>query len=103
MTFLFLGSMIEIIRDQVVYNSGSNLEVACIYRNSTGVSTSSNFGSSESFPKDDIQRRREEAVLRMIENYSSKVCLIQLFTCRRVLLAFKLLFSEINIQHHLGA
>ena len=68
MTLLFLGSMIEIIRDQVVYNSGSNLEVACIYRNSTGVSTNSDFGSSESFPKDDIQRRRQEAVLRMIEN-----------------------------------
>ena len=63
-----LGSMIEIIRDQVVYNSGSNLEVACIYRNSTGVSTNSNFGSSKSLAKDDIQRRRQEAVLRMIEN-----------------------------------
>lgn len=63
-----LGSMIEIIRDQVVYNSGSNLEVACIYRNSTGVSTNSNFGSSKSLAKDDTQRRRQEAVLRMIEN-----------------------------------
>ena len=61
--------MIEIIRDQgAVYNSGSNLEVSCIYRNSTGVSTNSNFGDSKSSPKDDIERRRQEAVLRMIEN-----------------------------------
>ena len=28
--------MIEIVRDQVVYNAGSNLEVACIYKNTTG-------------------------------------------------------------------
>ena len=68
LTISVLGSMIEIIKDQVVYNSGSNLEVACIYRNSTGVSTNSNFGSSQTLPMDDTQRRRQEAVLRMIEN-----------------------------------
>ena len=63
--------MIEIIRDQVVYNSGSNLEVACIYRNSTGV-TGKIFGGTQSHLdeqlKDEKERRRQEAVLRMIEN-----------------------------------
>ena len=63
--------MIEIIRDQVVYNSGSNLEVACIYRNSTGV-INPHFGEAHrnknNYEKDDKQRRRDQAVLRMIEN-----------------------------------
>ena len=63
--------MIEIIRDQVVYNSGSNLEVACIYRNSTGVNNKSFGGSNSHFNsqfRDEKERRRQEAVLRMIEN-----------------------------------
>jgi hypothetical protein len=28
--------MIEIVRDQVVYNAGSHLDVDCVYRNTTG-------------------------------------------------------------------
>ena len=64
--FVTLGPMIEIIHDQVVYNSGSNLEVSCIYRNSTGVANTL-FGNSHSHT-DDEQQRRQDAVLRMIEN-----------------------------------
>ncbi len=33
--FSFLGPMIEIIQEQMVYISGSNLEVSCIYKNAT--------------------------------------------------------------------
>ena len=63
--------MIEIIRDQVVYNSGSNLEVACIYRNTTGV-INKDFGGTKLHSDGGIkgakERSRQEAVLRMIEN-----------------------------------
>ena len=58
--------MIEIIHDQVVYNSGSNLEVSCIYRNSTGVANT-RFGNDYTHPEDE-QQRRQDAVLRMIIN-----------------------------------
>ena len=57
--------MIEIIHDQVVYNSGSNLEVSCIYRNSTGVANT-RFGNDYTHPEDE-QQRKQDAVLRMIE------------------------------------
>ena len=68
--------MIEIVRDQVVYNAGSNLEVACIYKNTTGSevhkpstwgtsagSTSSSKGSSSSSPP----RMSELDVIRILE------------------------------------
>ena len=33
----FSGPMIEIIREQMVYIAGSNLEVGCVYKNATSV------------------------------------------------------------------
>jgi len=33
----FPGPMIEIIREQMVYIAGSNLEVSCVYKNATSV------------------------------------------------------------------
>jgi len=72
------GPMIQIIRDQVVYNAGSNLEVACVYRNRTlgdaagdvisgirGFSGNRNGGQS---PRHRLERKNPYDVLRMIEN-----------------------------------
>ncbi len=56
--------MIEISRDQMVYNAGSHLEVSCAYRNTTGggvdgggVASSSSSSSSPS----EVQRVLEAA------------------------------------------
>lgn len=48
------GPMIEIVRDQVVYNAGSHLEVACIYKNTTGSKASQD--SAEVRKVDEVQR-----------------------------------------------
>eukprot|EP00094_Tigriopus_californicus_P009616 TCALIF_09271-PA protein Name:"Protein of unknown function" AED:0.11 eAED:0.11 QI:0/0.66/0.25/0.75/1/1/4/0/212 len=49
-----LGPMIEIVRDQVVYNAGSHLEVACVYKNTTGSKASKE--SAEVRKVDEVQR-----------------------------------------------
>ena len=50
--------MIEIVRDQVVYNAGSNLEVSCVYRNTTGKDRSAGGGPR---PQTEVERLLEAA------------------------------------------
>ena len=63
--------MIEIVRDQVVYNAGSHLEVACIYKNTTGRDASArrkNAGNSKSEADGDVRPRLvEDEVRRILE------------------------------------
>ena len=57
------GPMISIVRDQVVYNAGSNLEVVCLYRNSTGGKD----GASDNGGGPDHLDERSKEVLRQIQ------------------------------------
>ena len=62
--------MIEIVRDQVVYNAGSHLEVACIYKNTTGRDASAagkSAGNSNDEDGGSRPRLVEDEVRRILE------------------------------------
>lgn len=62
--------MIEIVRDQVVYNAGSNLEVACIYKNTTGAKHKPGSWGGSNWNvghTDDKSRMSEMDVIRILE------------------------------------
>lgn len=60
--------MVEIVRDQVVYNAGSHLELACVYRNTTKARKKKNNGKkSMAESVEDILRRIEAARFRPAE------------------------------------
>ena len=61
--------MVQITKDQVVYNAGSNLEVSCVYQNTTitGWLGGSGPGGKAASAKTPEERRRLD-VLRIIQN-----------------------------------
>lgn len=57
--------MVEIVRDQVVYNAGSHLEVACVYRNTTGAAP--DMGNSEDSEDKPVISGGLAEILRQLE------------------------------------